>query len=125
MSKQIYTPEDTDKLRATIGARAKLSRRALKLTQAKAARRIGISAEFYARVERGHALPSVPTLKSMADTFNVSVDYLIGMSDTTPPMKLASYNDRRQVMRIVNRARHDPDLIRVLVSFIKLCEGRV
>ncbi len=46
-------------------------------TQEYAADQVGISPEFYARIERGHALPSVPTLRKLVNVFGVSADVLL------------------------------------------------
>lgn len=49
-------------LAENIGASARRRRRALNLSQAEAAGRVGISLEFYLRLERGLSLPSTVTL---------------------------------------------------------------
>ncbi len=61
-----------------IGAAAREARKALDLTQEDAAERIGVSAEFYARIERGNALPSVSTFSRIAKALDVSADTLLG-----------------------------------------------
>ena len=55
MSKAIHNKKYTASLRAVMGPRIRAAREALGKTQAAIARRCGISAEFFARVERGHA----------------------------------------------------------------------
>ena len=74
MSVQIYSEDDTADLRANLGAQCRARRHALGFTQGQAAGKIGISTEFYARLERGHALPSIHTLAKIADALEVSVD---------------------------------------------------
>lgn len=69
-------------LAKSIGAAARRARKALELTQEDAAERIGVSVEFYARIERGNSLPSVPTFVRIANSLGVSADTLIGR---TPP----------------------------------------
>ncbi|MCG8419854.1 MAG: helix-turn-helix transcriptional regulator, partial [Proteobacteria bacterium] len=66
----IATPNSNDDvgrvwLQATIGRVTRNVREAKKLTQADIAERIGLSAEFYARIERGIALPSIRTLAKL------------------------------------------------------------
>jgi transcriptional regulator with XRE-family HTH domain len=68
----------------TIGQAARSARAALDLTQADAAERIGISTEFYARIERGGAMPSVPTLAKMAEELDIAVDTLLGRAGDSP-----------------------------------------
>lgn len=65
-------------LAKSIGAAARRARKALELTQEDAAERIGVSVEFYARIERGNSLPSVPTFVRIANSLGVSADTLIG-----------------------------------------------
>lgn len=68
-------------LMRSIGRAAREARRARKLTQEDVADRLGVSAQFYGRIERGHALPSVPTLFRMAEVLDVSADDLLGDDD--------------------------------------------
>jgi transcriptional regulator with XRE-family HTH domain len=64
-------------LATSIGRTAREHRRALKLTQADVAERAGLSVEFYARIERGHALPSVQTLVVLMRLLGLSFDELV------------------------------------------------
>lgn len=67
-------------LATTIGERTRSARKKLGLTQADAAEKIGISTEFYARIERGGTMPSVPTLVEIATALETSADELLGLS---------------------------------------------
>jgi len=62
----------------TIGASARGARQRLGLTQEDAAERIGISSAFYARIERGTTLPSVPTFARIVEVLGASADELLG-----------------------------------------------
>lgn len=42
---------------------------------------IGITVRNYQRYEKGEQQPTLPVLVSLADYFNVSLDYLVGRSD--------------------------------------------
>ena len=117
-----YSDEDTAELRASIGAKMRSRRHELKLNQIQAGVWIGKCTEFYARLERGQALPSVPTLKSIADGLGLSADHLLGLDDERPPMDLPSYKDPRRIDRIVARARNDNELLRVLIMVLKMCD---
>lgn len=123
MSVQIYSEGDTADLRANIGAQCRARRDALGITQSQAARKIGISAQFYARVECGHALPSVSTLTKIADALEVSVDTLLGVDALHPPMQPASYNDPRIIAFILSRARQNLALTRTIIAILKLFGG--
>lgn len=50
-------------------------------TQKETARGIGISEQAYQKYEYGKVVPSALVLVSLADYFNVSLDYLVGRSD--------------------------------------------
>ena len=51
------------------------------LTQKQVAGNSGIPLRTYQRYESGEREPSASTLISLADFFNVSLDYLVGRSD--------------------------------------------
>lgn len=51
-------------------------------TQAQVASSIGIAASQYQNYERGATLPNLENLWKLADHFGVSVDYLIGRSES-------------------------------------------
>ena len=129
VSKKIHTDEDTAELRAIIGPRLRQARSVLDITQEVAAEKIGISSEFYARLERGNALPSVQTLAKMGTSLNVSVDHLLGVAEApTTPQAAKPHSSTpklpRQIAYVVERAREDADLSRLLIAAIKLSESR-
>jgi transcriptional regulator with XRE-family HTH domain len=68
-------------LAASIGKAARDARDRLGITQEDAAERIGVSVEFFSRIERGISLPSVITFARMAIVLGVSADKLIGRSE--------------------------------------------
>lgn len=77
-------------LTRTIGSAARAARLARQLTQEDAADLIGVSPEFYARIERGRTLPSVPTLVRIASALQVSADALLGLDRARPAIRSAS-----------------------------------
>jgi transcriptional regulator with XRE-family HTH domain len=112
---------DTE-LAKTIGAAARAARTAHGLSQADAAERVGISTEFYARIERGGTLPSTPTLLAIAEALDVSADVLLGRASRsgrraalrafTEDDGLELPRDLRLLLRRARRAR--PKTIRLL-----------
>lgn len=48
------------------------------LEQQELARRVGVSKSFICAIEQGLRLPSLGTVVALADTFNCSIDELIG-----------------------------------------------
>ncbi|MCH5160171.1 MAG: helix-turn-helix transcriptional regulator [Clostridiales bacterium] len=51
------------------------------LTQKQVAVRLGIRQQSYTRYENGSGEPSLDTLIAIARFYNVSVDYLLGLTD--------------------------------------------
>ncbi len=56
------------------------------LTQQVVADGIDCSPTVYARYERGEREPSIDTLLKLSAFFGVTVDYLLGNRETSPPM---------------------------------------
>ena len=67
-----------------IGAVTRSARLSLKLTQADVAERAGLSLEFYARIERGHSMPSAPTLFTLARQLGISLDQVVAEPSSEP-----------------------------------------
>ncbi|WP_242391998.1 helix-turn-helix domain-containing protein [Anaeromyxobacter oryzisoli] len=108
-------------LASRIGAAARTARKALGLTQDDAAERVGISPEFYARIERGGTMPSVPTLVRMCEALAVSADVLLGRSPSSPSLGEAGQAgvgvveeppELRRLLRRLRKAR--PRTLRLL-----------
>ena len=120
------------RLAKTIGEVARAARRALGLTQEDAADGVGISPEFYARIERGGTLPSVPTLVRMAAGLSVDTDRLLGR--VRPAARAgeeevrgygATATESPEVRRLVRRLRQaDARTVRLLSILAKELVGR-
>ena len=96
-----------------IGNAARKARVALGLTQEDAAEEIGVTVEFYSRIERGTSLPSLKTLVSMAMAFRVSTDKLLGLTEDEQAERLlrefAARQQRKdppELRRLFRRLRH-------------------
>jgi transcriptional regulator with XRE-family HTH domain len=117
-------------LAKTIGNAARNARAALSLTQEDAAELIGISLEFYARIERGGTLPSVPTLARMAEALQTSADALLGAKvrdEGVAPWRAPAQppSDSPEVRRLLRRVRRaDPKTLKLLNSFLSALERR-
>lgn len=116
-------------LAQSIGAVARQARLALKLTQEDAAERIGVSAEFYARIERGHALPSIPTLYRICVALGVSADLLLGSEDAlrgrdlSPKWPTPAPSEPPEIRRLVRRLRRaTPTTLRLVTTLVKELE---
>ncbi|WP_163868676.1 helix-turn-helix transcriptional regulator [Myxococcus eversor] len=70
-----------------LGMSARTARRSLGLTQAAVAQRLGVAREVYARLERGHMLPSIHTLRGLCTVLHVPPHALLALDATieTPP----------------------------------------
>ena len=75
-------------------SRLKVARENLGITMAEASRRLNLSKIGYCRYEYGERVPSPQTIKVIAQCFNTSVDYLVGLSDDPTPTQI--YVDKNQ-----------------------------
>lgn len=123
--------DEMDKaLAQSIGNAAREARRLLKLTQEDAAERIGVSVEFYSRIERGAALPSLTTFVRMAHVLNVSSDVMIGRqpsgdheAQAAPSLLPSQREERADVRRVIRRLRHaSPGTLRFVALLLKEME---
>ena len=62
--------------------RLKLARKRRGITQKEIAEKIGVSTSSYKHYENAENLPSLLTLKALADVLDVSTDYLLGRLDS-------------------------------------------
>lgn len=65
-------------------------RKQSKITQAELAREINYSDKAVSKWERGDSIPDVVVLKSIADLFGVTIDYLITEHEDSEPVELQS-----------------------------------
>lgn len=108
-----------------IGNAARGARKALSLTQEDAAERIGISLEFYGRIERGGTLPSVPTLLLMAEALDTSTDTLLGRdtSRSHPSAGTAVPTEPPELRRLFRRLRRArPKTVKLLSALVAALE---
>lgn len=110
---------DTTTLGTIVGTACKEVRRGRKLTQVDVAARIGISAEFYARIERGHALPALATFASMTLALDVSADQLLGRSDGTLMTAYKEPADPPRVRRALHLVRQaTPSALNLVIQLL-------
>jgi transcriptional regulator with XRE-family HTH domain len=117
-------------LAQSIGNAAREARRALQWTQEDAAERIGVSVEFYSRIERGAALPSLMTFVRMANVLNMSSDVMIGrgasgdrQAATASSLLPSQREERAEVRRVVRRLRNaSPGTLRFVALLLKEME---
>ena len=51
------------------------------MSQQDVARDVGLAQPTYNAIEKGRAVPSLPTLILLADYYHVSLDFIVGRSD--------------------------------------------
>ena len=117
----------------SIGRAARKARRARKLTQEDVADRVGVSTQFYGRIERGYALPSVTTLRRMLDVLDLRADELLGVTGTEPASdddaatqaRMEAENPHlRRLMRYLRRASPVTlQVVKVLLDEIEKAEA--
>ncbi|HEX5749205.1 MAG TPA: helix-turn-helix domain-containing protein [Archangium sp.] len=80
---------ETGQLSKSLGDVARAARERLGLTQAQVARQLGIVPNVYGRIERGHMMPAVPTLRRLALVLGLSADVLLalGRADVAPSLE--------------------------------------
>ena len=61
--------------------RIQILRKENNLTQQDLAEKLGVSNKSISKYERGEREPDFNTLKKLSNIFNVSIDYLLGLSD--------------------------------------------
>ena len=78
---------DAGVVTVTVAEALKRFRTEYNLSQADVAEKLGIFPQSYSRYESGKYLPALPVIIKMADTFDVSTDYLLGRRDTPKPLE--------------------------------------
>ena len=66
---------------SALGTKIKQERKQQGLTLETLAEKLGISRNFLWEIEAGRKAPALPTLYNLAVTLNVSIDYLLGLSE--------------------------------------------
>ena len=118
-----------DELATTIGRNLRSTRLGLGLTQQDVAERAELSTEFYARMERGGTLPSVPTLVRLGSELRVGLDALVAPQKSSVQSKPATRAkdepqqiEERRLLRHLKRAR--PQTLRLLRLMVVALEGK-
>ena len=117
---------DRDSLAATLGKTLRAAREAAGLTQAQVAERASISNEFYARCERGRAVPATDTFARIVVALDVSADELLGLQVTPPALQDPLEEAPPELAQLAREIRAlDPGMQRFLDRLLRYCEKRV
>jgi transcriptional regulator with XRE-family HTH domain len=104
------------RLAAALGHAARQARRMQRMTQADAAGRMGITPEFYGRIERGHALPSVTTLARWVAVLDLDLDAIIGQTAGDAQPRSKAPQDPLPLRRALRRLRRATPAAREIVA---------
>ena len=106
---------ESDRIANILSQRLRAFRTARAWTQEMAAERVGLSTEAYARLERGHSLPSYPTLARICDKMETTPDVLLGYTREDLESRLGSDDDSEHdqlVRRIASKLSDlDPTVV--------------
>ena len=82
----------------------KVLRKSKKITQLKLSMDLGVSQELISRYENGSSFPQPQMLITLANYFNCSVDYLLGLTDVATPTKyLVTKNTSINEAEVLNK----------------------
>ena len=88
------------------------------LLQKDMAKFLEITTSAYGYYEQGKRIPNSETINKLSDFFNVSVDYLMGKSDTKNPKKI-SIDKKTTIETLLNFVYEEKNLISNLCFFTK------
>ena len=125
-TRQRFTPIAIEKqaISRTIGSVARRHRLARKMTQEDLGECLMVTAEFYARIERGLAMPSVATLCRLVITLQVKADVLLGLCEDPGPSAGTSDSehtpgiDPNQWRKLIRRLQQAKPSTRQLISWL-------
>lgn len=112
--------EDDRQLAQQIGRVCREARTAQWRTQEHVADSIGVHHEFYGRIERGLALPSVPLLVAIAQTLSVRIDELFGREEVKRAERARQSKPNEEPLRRLERRlrKASPTTRRVVLRFL-------
>ncbi|CCO08855.1 helix-turn-helix domain-containing protein [Desulforamulus hydrothermalis] len=89
--------------------RLKALRKANKKTQSDMATLLNITLRQYQLYEAGQSSPPLNNLITLADFFNVSLDYLMGRSDDPSPPQVQPLKGTKRIYDVIARVKDLPD----------------
>jgi len=114
-------------LMKSLGKESRAARERLGLTQEQVAEQLDLLPAVYGRIERGQMMPSVLTLRSLAQVLGLSTDTLLALtpadvapSVATPPSEGNPSPELRQTLRMLRG--WSPGKVKMLNRALKLVE---
>lgn len=78
-----------EKINEVVSQRLKVLREKTGISQSEASRRLGVTKSTLSLYETGKCLPHAGTIRTMSEMYDVSADYILGLSDF--PVKAKAY----------------------------------
>lgn len=105
-----------------MGKRIRECRTKLGISQEALAIKLGMKRTNITNYEAGRVIPPGNILLDMADSFNVSTDYLLGVSDNPERYRDGFDEDLRQIQRAKRRLSNQDERMRMdrMIEMIKL-----
>lgn len=86
-------------------------RKQRKLTQEKLGELVNMSQRSVANWESGERFPSISTLVDLSEKLNVSIDYLLGVTDDPEIKKQPTVQDDELLQNVISRIQALPDSV--------------
>jgi len=101
--------------------RLKKTREAIGISKAEASRKLGLSKIGYCRYEYGERTPSTQTLEVIAQCFNTSANYLLGLTDDPKPNHIViDKSTSPELFALIESCQFaDKDHINALIEYFK------
>lgn len=108
----------------SMGKAVRQARESLGLTQVEVAEHLGITPQYYGRIERGNAFPGVSTLVRMIHVLDVSADTLMGRDRVRrgrdAEWRMHTQADSPELRRLVRRLRNvSADTLRLISTLME------
>lgn len=111
-----------DELQGIIGKNLRKYRKSQGMTREEVAEKVGISLTFYANLESGNRIMSVPTLRRIADVLCVSTDALLYDEEKSSQVKNIDLLLKEQPQKTVTLAEK---VVRILVNELNAETGEI
>lgn len=104
----------------TLRKRITKAREDIGLNQAELAEKAGVTPAAISQIEKGARVPSIPVLQSIANVLKVSLDYLIGKTDSSELQDLMQRSDFIAFYRAFESLeKDDKQVIEKHIQFLK------
>lgn len=104
----------------TLENRLKILRKENKYTQEDVAKKLGLTKSAYGYYEQGKTVPDAHTISKLANIFDVSTDYILGLTDEKNPKKEINNATTIAAHRLGNIEQLPDDAIDEINNYIDL-----